>query len=180
MPRVVRDHDPGFALDFFLRAPFVQVRDQSLRRAAHAEKVHRVRPDAGELRPPVLSRVAPLRFGHDFPDSAPAESAGAESERLIKPVVEFRPFFRRGQLRHDLLIKRGRRAAQKRPDILSCRFQQFSRAHCVSDLHFQAFAFGGHGSPLFRHPCHMQAKRACSSTVNLSRFEAAHEEATSK
>ena len=68
--------------------PIVQISNEPLRRAADVEEIHRVRADARKLRRLVrVARVPALRLRDDFADRASAQSAGAESERLVEAIV---------------------------------------------------------------------------------------------
>src|SRR5712692_3170614 len=69
--RVMRDHDFRFFAGKSLRVPLVQISDEPARGATDVEKIHRVRADAGKLRPP-CSRIATLCRGHNFSDRAAA------------------------------------------------------------------------------------------------------------
>src|ERR1700719_70761 len=89
--------------------PFLYVGDESLRRTIDVVKIHRVRSDAGEFRALVSRSLAMLSLRYNFADGAPAQSAGAELERLIKAVVQFLPFAGGDKFVDDSQIKIGLR-----------------------------------------------------------------------
>src|SRR5438132_13880483 len=78
--RVVRDYEFGFfpgraslrGADASSPVSLVQISHEPARGATDVVKIHRVRPDAGKLRPPcsrgAVRRVAALCSGHNFSD----------------------------------------------------------------------------------------------------------------
>jgi hypothetical protein len=83
----MRDHDFWLRRSSLAPVPVLQVRNKSARCPVDVKKVHRIRADAREFRSLVFARIPAFRGRDDFPDGPPAQPAGAEGKRLVKPVV---------------------------------------------------------------------------------------------
>ena len=93
--------------------PFLQVRYESLRGAADIVIVHRVRPDARELRPVERLRFTAFGGGDDLADGPPAQAPRAEGQRAKEAVVEFRPLATRDEFGDAIVIKFAGGAARR-------------------------------------------------------------------
>src|SRR5512132_3998487 len=88
----MRDHDFWLRRNSLAPVPVLQVSNKSARCPVDVKKVHRIRADAREFRSLAFARIPAFRSRDDFPDGPPAQPAGAEGKRLVKPVVQFLPF----------------------------------------------------------------------------------------
>ena len=131
---VVRDDDFRPAAPSFAREPLAQIFRQPLSGAADAVVIHRVRPDAGILRPPEIVRRAAFRLGHDLADGAPANAAGPESERLDKSDRSARvhsPASINSAI--DCAAMGEDRFLERAPNVGRARPEQLFRRHCALD-----------------------------------------------
>ena len=137
MARVVCDDDLRFAGAIFSREPLLQISNQSLRGAADVEIIHRVRPDAWLFGAVELLRASALRVRDDFSNGAPAQSARAEGECAVEPVVELAPLTGVRQLLNTLRIDGRIALLQHAEDVVGCGVEQFASLGSRLDGRFQ-------------------------------------------
>src|ERR1700730_8217656 len=110
MPGIMSNNDFRLSGNPLLAAPLMQIGDESLCRATDIEKIHRIRSNAGELRPLIPARLAAFCLRYDFSNGPPAQATRAKRKCLVKAIVQFAPLPGSDELSYRLL-KKGRRLA---------------------------------------------------------------------
>src|SRR5438445_7423695 len=88
----MRDHDFRIRRSLLAPVAIMQISNQSPCRATDVKEIHRVRADAREFGPLISVRIATLRFRYNSSNRASANTACPKRKRLVKAVIQFRPF----------------------------------------------------------------------------------------
>src|SRR5438034_11482295 len=112
----------------------MEISNESTRRPTDVEEIHCVRTHAGEFGALVFACVPTLGSRYNIADGAATKTTCSKRQRLIKAVVQFRPFAAIHQLLDRSSVNIRWRPSKQHLNVLRSGLSQVSISHCVLDF----------------------------------------------